>query len=106
MDYRNPACLMKQNILKCIQSENKYKNKKPPTRIYLLKKKVHENLKSRLICFNKPFEPPHDKTNEMACVPSEDSDQPVHLPSLIRVFAVCSVGSLGPEMLSCGQGRL
>ena len=30
-------------------------------------------------------EPPHDKTNKMACAPSEDSDQ---LPSLIRVFAV------------------
>ena len=24
----------------------------------------------------------------MACAPSEDSDQPGHLPSLIRVFAV------------------
>ena len=24
----------------------------------------------------------------MACVPSEDSDQPGHVPSLIRVFAV------------------
>ena len=22
------------------------------------------------------FEPPHDKTNKMACVPSQDSDQP------------------------------
>ena len=22
------------------------------------------------------FEPPHDKTNKMACAPSEDSDQP------------------------------
>ena len=33
-------------------------------------------------------EPPHDKTNRMACVPSEDSDQPGHPPSLIRVFAV------------------
>ena len=31
---------------------------------------------------------PHDKTNKMACAPSEDSDQPRHLPSLIRVFAV------------------
>ena len=31
---------------------------------------------------------PHDKTNKMACVPSEDSDQPRHLPSLIRVFTV------------------
>ena len=32
--------------------------------------------------------PPHDKTNKMACAPSEDSDQPGHPPSLIRVFAV------------------
>ena len=34
------------------------------------------------------FEPHRDKTNKMACAPSEDSDQPGHLPSLIRVFAV------------------
>ena len=33
-------------------------------------------------------EPPHDKINKMACTPSEDSDQPGHLPSLIRVFSV------------------
>ena len=33
-------------------------------------------------------EPPHDKTNKMARAPSEDSDQPGHPPSLIRVFAV------------------
>ena len=33
-------------------------------------------------------EPPHDKTNKMACAPSEDSDQPGHPPSLIRVFTV------------------
>ena len=33
-------------------------------------------------------EQPHDKTNKMECVPSEDSDQPGHSPSLIRVFAV------------------
>ena len=31
------------------------------------------------------FEHPHDKT---ACAPSEDSDQPGHQPSLIRIFAV------------------
>ena len=37
------------------------------------------------------YEPPHDKTNK--CAPSEDSDQPGHPPSLIRIFAVCSVGS-------------
>ena len=35
-----------------------------------------------------PNEPPQDKTNKMACAPSEDSDQPGHPPSLIRVFAV------------------
>ena len=34
------------------------------------------------------FEPPQDKTSKMACAPSEDSDQPGHLPSLIRVFTV------------------
>ena len=39
------------------------------------------------------FESPHDKTNKVACAPSEDSDQPGRLPSLIRVFAVCSMGS-------------
>ena len=33
-------------------------------------------------------EPQHDKTNKMACAPSEDSDQPGHPPSLTRVFAV------------------
>ena len=30
----------------------------------------------------------HDKTYKMACAPSEDSDQPGHPPSLIRVLAV------------------
>ena len=34
------------------------------------------------------LEPPHDKTNRMACAPREDSNQPGHLPSLNRVFAV------------------
>ena len=38
------------------------------------------------------FEPPHDKTNTMICAPSDDSDQPGQLPSLIRVFAVGSMG--------------
>ena len=35
----------------------------------------------------KGFQPPHDKTNNMVCASSEDSDQPEHPPSLIRVFA-------------------
>ena len=33
--------------------------------------------------------PVHDKTNEMTYAPSKDTDQPRHLPSLIRVPAVC-----------------
>ena len=44
------------------------------------------------------YEPSHDKTNKMACAPSEDSDKPGHLPSLIRVFAVRSVVK-GPMFL-------
>ena len=36
------------------------------------------------------FEPPRDKTNKLTCAPFEDSDQPGHLPSLIRVFAECA----------------
>ena len=32
-------------------------------------------------------EPLNDKTNKIVYVPSEDSDQPGRLPSLIRVFA-------------------
>ena len=34
------------------------------------------------------YEPTHDKTNKIACSPIEDSDQPWHPPSLIRVFVV------------------
>ena len=34
------------------------------------------------------FEPPHDKTNKVACAPIKDSDQPGHPTSLIRVFTV------------------
>ena len=40
------------------------------------------------------------------CAPSEDSDQPGHPPSLIRVFAVRSKGSYGPKVYSCEQRRL
>ena len=54
----------------------------------------------------KHFEPPHDKADKMAFVPSEDLDQPGHPPSLIRVFAVRSVGSLGPSFASDEQRRL
>ena len=36
----------------------------------------------------KDINEPHDKTNKMVCVPRQDSDQPGHAPSLIRVFVV------------------
>ena len=49
------------------------------------------------------YEPHRDKTNKMACAPSEDSDQPGHPPSLIRIFAVRLMGSQGPKPSSCGQ---
>ena len=52
------------------------------------------------------FEMQHDKTNKIACAPSKDSDQPGHPPSLISVFAVRFMGSLGPSASSCGQQRL
>ena len=42
-----------------------------------------------------------NKQNE--CAPSKDSDQPGHPPSLIRVFAVQSIGSWGPKVSSCRQ---
>ena len=38
--------------------------------------------------------------------PREDSDQPGHPPSLIRVFAVPSMGSEGHKVSSCGQRKL
>ena len=34
------------------------------------------------------FEPPHDKTNKVACSPTKDSEQPGHPPSLTGVFTV------------------
>ena len=49
------------------------------------------------------FAPRHDKTNKMTSAPFEDSDQPGHPPSQIRVFAVRSVGSLRPKVSTCGQ---
>ena len=52
------------------------------------------------------YEPENDKTNKMTYAPREDSDQPGHPPSLIRVFAVRQVGSSGPKVFSCGQRRL
>ena len=52
------------------------------------------------------IESPHDKTNKIACAPSEDTYQPGHPLSLIKVFSVRSVGSWGPNVSLCWQRRL
>ena len=52
------------------------------------------------------FEPPHDKTNKMICAPSEDSDQPGHPPSLIRVLAVRMKKAEGLRYPLSAQRRL
>ena len=44
----------------------------------------------------------HDKTNKVACASRGDSDFPRHLHCLIRVFAMCSVGS---QVLMVSSGR-
>ena len=55
---------------------------------------------------NRIIEPERDKTNKMTCASSKDSDQPAHPPSLIRVFAVCFMGSKWPNASVSGQWRL
>ena len=52
------------------------------------------------------FKPSHDKTNKMACVPSEASDQPGHPPSLISVFAVCMMKAWSLSYPLSAQPRL
>ena len=51
------------------------------------------------------YGPTHGKTYKMIYAPSEDSDQPGHPPSLIRVFAVRSMGSYEPKLFLWGQRR-
>ena len=47
------------------------------------------------------YEPQHGKTNKMICVPSKDSDQPGHLPSLISLRCLHEE-TLGPWLsLEC-----
>ena len=51
----------------------------------------------------KTNESTHEKTNKMACAPCKDSDQPRHLLSLIRVFAVRSMVVKDPSFLHAGS---
>ena len=68
--------------------------------------KQEKNTKPKQWAVLEIIEPPHVKTNKVACAPNEVSDQPGHPPSLIRVFAVRYMGSLGPKLSSGGQRRL
>ena len=54
---------------------------------------LHSISRALVVHTHKIIEQPHHKTNKIICVPSEDSDQPGHPPSLIRVLAVHSMGS-------------
>ena len=49
-----------------------------------MNKSMNKSLKLFKVCTDEALkEPPYEKTSKMACVPSEDSDQPGHQPSLI-----------------------
>ena len=50
---------------------------------------TNENTVKEMLELAKNYHKVYNKTNKMPCAPSEDSDQPGHPPSLIRVFAVC-----------------
>ena len=58
-----------------------YRGRKMTVIIWTAKPLVH--------CDKGCIEPQHDKTNKMACTPSEDSDHPAS-PNLFNVFAVLS----------------
>ena len=71
-------------VVPCTQRERK------PSRIYIdtTRQLRRENYlkKEKFYCENPDtktvYEPLRDKTNKMACAPSEDSDHPGHPPSL------------------------
>ena len=46
------------------------------------------------------YEPAHDKTYNKTCVTNEDSDQPVHLPSMARVLVYPTLVSLKAHAIS------
>ena len=80
IDYFDDNTTWLANILAYVKNTNVYiGNDKRSTN------NRHKQCEGR---FNLKYEPPRDKTNIMACAPSEDSDQPGHPPSLTRVFAI------------------
>ena len=77
--------LMLFTAMKKLVAAREVFDKLPPDSIDVIINTWYQQVRDAL---SKSNEPPHDKTNKMACVPSEDSDQPGHALSLIRVFSV------------------
>ena len=63
------------------------------------------HVQSQVFSRHGSFEPLQDKTNKMTCAPSEDSDQPRHLPSLLS-RCCAPEASLGPKLPISTQWRL
>ena len=57
-------------------------------RLYTQTTEMHNNVNKMVCTLRYTNQPKHDKTNTMTFAPSENSDQPGHPPSLIRLFAV------------------
>ena len=55
---------------------------------------------------NPTYQLGHSISNNIECAPKEDSDQPAHGRSLIRVFTVRCPDSQGPKASSYQQLRL
>ena len=52
------------------------------------------------------FEPQRQNAYLQTCAPSEDSDQPAHSRSLIKIFSMRTFDSQGCKVSPCGQRRL
>ena len=63
---------------------------------------VHLYLKKHHRITASIIELPHDKTNQMACAPSEDSDQ----PGCRGVLLLLHIVGQGPAVLAAGAGRV
>ena len=92
---KNKKTKKQKNKKQTNKQTNQKKTKKKKKKKTTTKNKKQQQQKTNkhllfIFHFSKLFKPPHDETIKLICAPSEDSD---HQPSLIRVFAVRSMGS-------------
>ena len=78
-----------------LQTQKEKEKKRVKKKNYTCTRKQKEHGSERSHNNLKENEPPHDKTNNVACAPSKDSDQPGHAPSLISLCCPHEE-SLGP----------